>query len=337
MVKRKRIKIPNEIAARVLFLSDRTCCVCRIGNKPIQIHHMDENPENNEISNLCVLCFGCHRDTQIRGGFDRKLDSEQLILYHNDWLRIVSKKRLATQAKQENIYYESKINIEKVTTLAEIYRENGDWESLAGFYHAIGNNELRDKYIELAMRNPSDDQSVWFLRGIQGKADLLPKELIQREIERLSQEPDFLQRARLFCKLGRNLEATLDYARGITEQLKEKRWFTAAFYLREMIDSGLIEILFIEALKESTEQGILWLQVRALQELGWDKELAELLLKHRTEIEKSDDSLLQIALAQAQGDNKRAFKLKKKEARERGKRRISRTLSFPTDTTFKKK
>lgn len=333
MVKRKRIKIPNEIAARVLFLSDRTCCVCRIGNKPIQIHHIDENPENNEISNLSVLCFGCHRETQIRGGFDRKLDSDQLVLYRDDWLRIVGNKRLETQAFQESTYYESKINVEEVTSLTEIYHEHGDWESLARFYHSIGNNELRDKYIELAVKNPFDDQSVWYLRGIQGKVDLIPKELIQREIKRLSQKPDYFQRGRLYITLGKNLEAALDYAKGITKQLKEKRWFTAAFYLREMIESGLIETLFIEALKEETEQGILWAQVRSLQELGWDKELNDLLLKHKREIEKSDEFLLQAAFAQAQRDNKKALKLKKQYAR----KGFPVPLSFPTHKIVKKR
>jgi hypothetical protein len=336
MVKRKRIKIPYEIAARVLFLSDRTCCVCRIGNKPIQIHHIDENPENNEIPNLCVLCFDCHRETQIRGGFDRKLDSDQLILYRDDWLRIVSKKRIALLNQQKNVLSEDvkdKIKIKEVTTLAEIYREYGDWGSLAKLYHLSENYELRDKYIELAVQNPSWDQEVWYLRGIQGRVDLIPKELIQREIKRLSEEPDYLQRARLFCTLGRYLDAALDYAVGITKVLEEKNWFTAAFYLKEMIESKLIEHLFIEASREASEKGELWWQIRALQELGWQKELTELMRKHQSEIEKSDDLHLSEILADALGDANKAFEIKKKI----GKIGYPIPLSFPTHTALKGK
>jgi uncharacterized protein DUF3298 len=93
MTKKERVEIPAEVAARVLFLSDRTCCVCRVVRKPVQIHHMDEDPNNCIEENLAVLCFDCHRDTQIRGGFDRKLDASQIVLYRLDWYDIVDRRR----------------------------------------------------------------------------------------------------------------------------------------------------------------------------------------------------------------------------------------------------
>jgi hypothetical protein len=93
MTKKERVEIPAEVAARVLFLSDRTCCVCRVLRKPVQIHHMDEDPSNCVEENLAVLCFDCHRDTQIRGGFDRKLDATQILLYRRDWYDTVDRKR----------------------------------------------------------------------------------------------------------------------------------------------------------------------------------------------------------------------------------------------------
>src|SRR6266853_4569931 len=92
MAKKNRVEIPDAIAAEVLFLSDRTCCVCR-ERRPVQIHHIDEDPSNYEARNLAVLCFYCHRDTQIRGGFDRKLDSTQIRRYRDDWHIRVANKR----------------------------------------------------------------------------------------------------------------------------------------------------------------------------------------------------------------------------------------------------
>ena len=93
MNKKERAEIPQEVAASALFESDRTCCVCRVRGKAVQIHHVDEDPANNETSNLAVLCFDCHRDTQIRGGFDRKLDAAQVELYRDDWIRRVANRR----------------------------------------------------------------------------------------------------------------------------------------------------------------------------------------------------------------------------------------------------
>jgi hypothetical protein len=66
--------------------------VCRRA-KPVQIHHIDDNPANNTPENLAVLCLECHRETQIRGGFDRKLDAAQVVLYRDHWLATVAKLR----------------------------------------------------------------------------------------------------------------------------------------------------------------------------------------------------------------------------------------------------
>ena len=93
--KNGRIEIPQDVAAELLFLADRTCCVCRQRLRPVQIHHIDDDPTNSVIENLAVLCFDCHRETQIRGGFDRKLDAAQIRLYKTDWNRRVEAQRCA--------------------------------------------------------------------------------------------------------------------------------------------------------------------------------------------------------------------------------------------------
>ena len=82
--KKNRIAIPSDVAAKILFLSDRTCCICRQHGKVIQIHHIDSDPSNNVEGNLAVLCSDCHDLTMIRGGFSRRLDAEQIVLYRNN-------------------------------------------------------------------------------------------------------------------------------------------------------------------------------------------------------------------------------------------------------------
>lgn len=102
--KKKRIEIPRDIEAHVQFLSDRTCCVCRVKGKPFQIHHIDEDPANNDPQNLAVLCLECHNETQIRGGFGRKLNADQIILYRDDWLTQVAKTRAASVERDTPAY-----------------------------------------------------------------------------------------------------------------------------------------------------------------------------------------------------------------------------------------
>lgn len=93
MAKKIRIPIPDDIAAEILFLSDRTCCVCNTRGKQVQIHHIDENPSNNILGNLSVLCFECHNQTMLKGGFGRKLEANQIVKYSIDWQERVKKRK----------------------------------------------------------------------------------------------------------------------------------------------------------------------------------------------------------------------------------------------------
>src|ERR1700730_8066027 len=92
--RKKRVPIPAADAAKVLFSSDRTCCVCRNEGRKEQIHHIDDNPSNNVISNLAVLCLECHGEAQVTGCCGRRLDAEQVTLYRADWHSMVASRRV---------------------------------------------------------------------------------------------------------------------------------------------------------------------------------------------------------------------------------------------------
>lgn len=88
-----RIAIPSDTAAAIQFRSNRTCCVCRERGRPTQIHHLDEDPSNNDPDNLALLCLLCHEETQVTGGFGRKLDAHQIRAYRDDWFDCIQKSR----------------------------------------------------------------------------------------------------------------------------------------------------------------------------------------------------------------------------------------------------
>lgn len=59
--------------------------------------------------------------------------------------------------------------IEYVTSVSEIYRDNEEYILLVYLYNSIGNYELRDKYIEIALSQNPSDQSICDLRSIKGE------------------------------------------------------------------------------------------------------------------------------------------------------------------------
>ena len=315
MKAKTRTDIPPETAARCLFLSDRTCCVCRMRGKPVQIHHLDGDSSNHSMQNLAVLCLECHHETQLRGGFDRKLDPDQISLYRDDWRRIVARQRAAAQEHQIATSGNVSLQLELATSIAEIYRETEQYELLAMHYHAIGNDELRDKYVEVALQQSPTDDAICYLRGLQGKTELIPQDVLLRREARYTRNKDWSQRARFYEKLGRYPEAIADYLRTVSESLEQRSIFSAAFYLKELAESDLVTELFVIALRQATEEGSLWWQVRALDELGWRDEERQLVLDHAKEIEESGDLLLLQRLAAAQGKQREYLDLREQIAR----------------------
>ena len=325
--KKIRISVPRALAAQVLFDSDRICCVCREWGKPVQLHHIDENPANNQFGNLAVLCFDCHRNTQLSGGFDRKLDADQVRLYRDDWYRSVKLQRTKSYADAVDVETPG-YDVVSVTAMAEALRENGELELLAGFYHSIGNTDLRDKYIELALQGDADDEIILYLRGLQGRPDLIPDDVLDREERRLTSAGDWTQRARMYLSIARFVDAAKDYLRGINDSLEQGNLFTAAFYAKEFEESKLRDSLFVAALDDARERGDLWWQIRALEELDWTDELRSTVEAHREEIESSGDLSLIKVLAENTGDFDRAAEARKK-IMERA--RLVRRVGAPVD------
>jgi hypothetical protein len=83
MAARKRSRIPKTVEREVLFRNQSVCCVCR--KSGVQIHHIDCDPSNNDISNLCVLCIEHHAEASRKGTMTKNLDSNMLQKYKAEW------------------------------------------------------------------------------------------------------------------------------------------------------------------------------------------------------------------------------------------------------------
>ena len=53
----------NDYRRHALKHYEHKCCICGYNEEPaiLEIHHIDENRQNNELKNLCVLCPNCHK------------------------------------------------------------------------------------------------------------------------------------------------------------------------------------------------------------------------------------------------------------------------------------
>ena len=86
-----RKAIPKNIADEVMFKADLLCCVCE--KRGHHIHHIDENPSNNKIDNLVLLCFKHHNEVSRQSGLARQLTPGLLQRYRDSLYRKVEAKR----------------------------------------------------------------------------------------------------------------------------------------------------------------------------------------------------------------------------------------------------
>ena len=84
-MKKKRIKIPFPLESEVLYLSAKTCAVCRTPGAPVQIHHIDNDPSNNSTNNLIVLCQNCHDEAHTKRALSKNLSPKLLVEFKKNW------------------------------------------------------------------------------------------------------------------------------------------------------------------------------------------------------------------------------------------------------------
>ncbi len=310
--KKKRIQIPPTIAAEVLFAANRTCCVCRDSSHPVQVHHIDDNPSNNETGNLAVLCLPCHDTTQLSGGFSRKLDAHQVRLYKEDWDSKVRHFRIIGPEPIESRKTSPGMDVRLATTLPEIFKEEGDIHSLISFYDEIGNADLRDRYIaELLESNPEPWVVAWVAR-LQGRSNEVPSEVFDRAIA--DAEDDYLVESGLLSEAGRPVKAAIAMVRGILDSLENGNLFNAAYNMKRLGTKPFIEEMFKITLERKVANHDLWWQFRCFQELGWETETRNLLTSNEAEIRAGDNLLLRRELARVTGDSEYMFAMEQQIA-----------------------
>lgn len=163
----------------------------------------------------------------------------------------------------------------------------------------------------------------------------MPNDVVERLLAARDNPSSYEQRARVLVDVGRHEEAAADYLTGILGSLKEGNTFSAAYYLKELAESGLTSELLQLALRRASEEGDLWWQIRALQELAWTDELKDRLIENEQEIESSGNPSLLSLLAWARGDRDNYVRWRKAEAQWEARGKVSEAdYESPIDRVY---
>lgn len=82
-VPKPRKNIPEDALGQLLYYSSNRCCICQL--PLVVIHHIDENPANNDMDNLAPLCPNCHAQAHNRGTLTRNLTPDRIKAIRQIW------------------------------------------------------------------------------------------------------------------------------------------------------------------------------------------------------------------------------------------------------------
>lgn len=95
-----RIPTPKDVEADVLFKANHTCSICNNPDIGVQVAHIDDNPSNNDETNLMVLCVNHHDKAHIKSPISKSYKKQELEKYKKNWENTVAQRRKALDSPQ---------------------------------------------------------------------------------------------------------------------------------------------------------------------------------------------------------------------------------------------
>lgn len=86
-----RIEVPENMRLEILARCNNRCCICQ--TPFIVIHHLDNDPSNNDIDNLAPLCPNCHSQSHSSSRLAMTLTPARIIGLRDRWYDYCEQRR----------------------------------------------------------------------------------------------------------------------------------------------------------------------------------------------------------------------------------------------------
>jgi hypothetical protein len=90
-VDKERFAIEESVRVEIIARSNNRCCICQ--TPFIVIHHIDENPSNNEPNNLAPLCPNCHSQAHSKGQLTTHLTPSRIKSLRDKWYEYCERRK----------------------------------------------------------------------------------------------------------------------------------------------------------------------------------------------------------------------------------------------------
>lgn len=136
----------------MLYKSARTCNVCRDPYKPVELHHIDQDPSNNMESNLIVLCRNCHDEAHTKHSMSRNLTPDSLKFFKAEWENYVAQRTSLAMLPSSNLHQAmwTFVNHQRLLDVMRAFNVNFDQE----LFQCLYRKRVIDKYGIPILGNP---------------------------------------------------------------------------------------------------------------------------------------------------------------------------------------
>jgi len=114
---KSRPPIPEDIVTELMILCAHRCCLHHEEfntHSPLDIHHLDGNPENNHKDNLLPVCKNCHHGRiHVKSSFSRNYTQDELKNIRDDWyssIKFQKEEKAKLAVDSEKLHIESDIS-----------------------------------------------------------------------------------------------------------------------------------------------------------------------------------------------------------------------------------
>ena len=138
MTRKTRKKIPPRTEAEVLAANRHMCCICHNEGRSVQIHHIDDDPSNNDPENLCVVCLPHHDMITGEPGLGKGFTKKELGIYKKEWedrCKVEDTKKIVIE--NFNLFVEQEPSLKDKIPLSDMVTDIASMATLDGVVQSV--------------------------------------------------------------------------------------------------------------------------------------------------------------------------------------------------------
>src|SRR5438067_1000768 len=82
---KNRKAIPVKVKDRLMVANRHTCCICNEPRHPVEKHHINGDPAENDWNNLAVVCRNCHGLVTQKGSLGAQYTPGEVLQFKLKW------------------------------------------------------------------------------------------------------------------------------------------------------------------------------------------------------------------------------------------------------------